>query len=146
MALHTERFNHILSSLGDDARLTASLPEDGENYEHSYQAKIIRTFSLLETGSDLSFFDSKSSITPQNPKPRTVKTPLAFFIFPTIRLLSRKSANYFGKNKIFSKNFSSLINEGTRQQPSPFYKSRDCAKGGTILKKLTKRAARAPMN
>ncbi|MBR1483164.1 MAG: hypothetical protein IJ598_09395 [Ruminococcus sp.] len=27
-----ERFNQILSSLGDDARLTASLPEDGENY------------------------------------------------------------------------------------------------------------------
>ncbi len=27
-----ERFNQILSSLGDDARLTASLPEDGEDY------------------------------------------------------------------------------------------------------------------
>lgn len=27
-----ERFNQILSSLGDDARLAASLPEDGENY------------------------------------------------------------------------------------------------------------------
>ena len=28
----TERFNQILSSLGDDARLTASLPDGGENY------------------------------------------------------------------------------------------------------------------
>ena len=30
-----ERFNQILSSLGDDARLTASLPEDGENYTYT---------------------------------------------------------------------------------------------------------------